>query len=167
MTSAILGEITFADGLHGWEKRAITTLNYTSEFALQLRKSRENLNQCSRVVTDCLLLQSGCFIGTAWAGLLNICSPRERRPWALGWNKGFPSFRSKLFPALSTLSGNTQTAHCCRRRRVKSPNSIKFSSYQRTKARQLQGEYTWIVKLRGRRYGCGQRSPRSDMRRWW
>jgi hypothetical protein len=39
------GEITSAEGLRDWGRRAVPLLNYTLAFALQLRKSTENLSQ--------------------------------------------------------------------------------------------------------------------------
>jgi hypothetical protein len=45
MASATWGEIASAEGLHDWGRRAVPLLNYTPEFALQLRKSTENLSQ--------------------------------------------------------------------------------------------------------------------------
>jgi hypothetical protein len=50
MASATWGEITSAEGLHDFGRRAVPLLNYTLAFALQLRKSTENLSQSSRVV---------------------------------------------------------------------------------------------------------------------
>jgi hypothetical protein len=47
-----LGKITLAEGLHVWGRRAESLLNYTLAFALQLRKSTQNLSQGSRVVGD-------------------------------------------------------------------------------------------------------------------
>jgi hypothetical protein len=38
-TSATWGGIILAYGLHDWGRRAVPLLNYTLEFALQLRKS--------------------------------------------------------------------------------------------------------------------------------
>jgi hypothetical protein len=49
----------------------------TLAFALQLRKSTENLSQGSRVVGDYYLLyRLACILWTASAGLLNISPPR-------------------------------------------------------------------------------------------
>jgi hypothetical protein len=44
MASATWGEITSAEGLHDWGRRAVPLLNYTLALALQLRKSTENLS---------------------------------------------------------------------------------------------------------------------------
>jgi hypothetical protein len=59
MASATCGEITSAEGLHDWGRRAVTLLNYTLAFALKLRKSTENLSQGSRVVGDYSLRRLG------------------------------------------------------------------------------------------------------------
>jgi hypothetical protein len=59
MASATWGEITSAEGLHDWGRRAVPLLNYTLAFALQLRKRTENLSQCSRVVGDYSLRRLG------------------------------------------------------------------------------------------------------------
>jgi hypothetical protein len=52
MASATWGEITSAEGLHDWGRRAVPLLNYTLAFALQLRKNTENLIQGSLAVAD-------------------------------------------------------------------------------------------------------------------
>jgi hypothetical protein len=38
MASATWGEITLAEGLHDWGRRAVPPLNYTLAFGLQLSK---------------------------------------------------------------------------------------------------------------------------------
>jgi hypothetical protein len=67
MASTTGGEITSAEGLHDWGRRAVPLLNYTLEFALELRKSTENLSQGTRVVGDHSLRRLGCLLGTASA----------------------------------------------------------------------------------------------------
>jgi hypothetical protein len=42
--------MALADGSHGLIRQVMPVLNYTLAFALQLRKSKENLNQVSRAV---------------------------------------------------------------------------------------------------------------------
>jgi hypothetical protein len=42
--------IILAEGLHDWGMRAVPLFSYTLAFALQLRKSTENLSQGSRLV---------------------------------------------------------------------------------------------------------------------
>jgi hypothetical protein len=49
MASATWGEITLAEGFHDWGRLTVPLLDYTLAFALQLRKSTENLSQ-GRVV---------------------------------------------------------------------------------------------------------------------
>jgi hypothetical protein len=61
MAFATWGEITSAEDLHDWGRRAVPLLNYTLAFALQLRKSTENLSQGSRVVGDYSLRRLGLF----------------------------------------------------------------------------------------------------------
>jgi hypothetical protein len=51
------GGITLTEGLHDWERRAVALLNYTLAFALQRRKSMENLSQGSRVAPTWLSFQ--------------------------------------------------------------------------------------------------------------
>jgi hypothetical protein len=46
-----LGEIILAEGLHDWGMRAVPLFSYTLAFALQLRKSTENLSQGSYCFT--------------------------------------------------------------------------------------------------------------------
>jgi hypothetical protein len=69
------GEITSAECLHDWGRRAVPLFDYTLAFALQLRKSTENLSQGSRVVGDYSLRRLGRLLGTASAGLLSISAP--------------------------------------------------------------------------------------------
>jgi hypothetical protein len=54
-----VGEIISIEGLHDWERRAVPLLNYSLAFALQLRKSTENLSQCHRVFGDYSLRRHG------------------------------------------------------------------------------------------------------------
>jgi hypothetical protein len=44
--------IILAEGLHDWGMRAVPLFSYTLAFALQLRKSTENLSQGSRLVLN-------------------------------------------------------------------------------------------------------------------
>jgi hypothetical protein len=43
---------SLAEDLHDWGRQAMLFLNFTLAFALQLRKSKENLSQGSQVVGD-------------------------------------------------------------------------------------------------------------------
>jgi hypothetical protein len=43
------GEISLAEDLHDWGRRAVPVLDYTLAFSLQLRKNTGNLTQGSRV----------------------------------------------------------------------------------------------------------------------
>jgi hypothetical protein len=43
--------VASAEGLHDWVRRAVPILNYTLTFALQPRKSTENLSQCTPAAT--------------------------------------------------------------------------------------------------------------------
>jgi hypothetical protein len=52
MVSATWQEISSREGLYDWGKRAVPLFYYTLAFALQLRKSTENLSQGNRVVGD-------------------------------------------------------------------------------------------------------------------
>jgi hypothetical protein len=53
MASATWGEgATLAEGLHDWGRHAVPLLIYTLAFALQPRKSTENLSQFRRVVGE-------------------------------------------------------------------------------------------------------------------
>jgi hypothetical protein len=60
MASATWGEITAAEGLHDWGRRAVPLFDYTLAFILQMRKITENLCQGSRVVGDYSLRRLGC-----------------------------------------------------------------------------------------------------------
>jgi hypothetical protein len=105
---------TLADGLcngggyhSGWKppwlgKAGHAPFVYTLVFALQLRKSTENLGQCSRVVGDCLL----CGLGHLFRDSLScpaehqfISVTRGWRQSALGQHKCLPSCQTKGFPA--------------------------------------------------------------------
>jgi hypothetical protein len=70
------GGVIFAECLHGWGRRAMSLLNYTLAFEIQLRKSTQNLSQVWRVVRNHSLLWFGCFSGAAKTGLLIISPPR-------------------------------------------------------------------------------------------
>jgi hypothetical protein len=48
------GGVALAESLHGWEKKSVSLLNYTVAFALQLKKSTENLSHGNRVVKTAL-----------------------------------------------------------------------------------------------------------------
>jgi hypothetical protein len=94
MTSAAWGEITSAEGLHDWRRRAVPLLNNTLAFALQLRKSTENLSQGSRVVGDCSLrrLDSLFRDSLGWPAERQSTSVTRRRlQSALGRHKCLPS----------------------------------------------------------------------------
>jgi hypothetical protein len=103
MASATWGEITLTEGLHDWGRRAVPLLNYILAFALQLRKSTENLRQESRLNIRCADL--AVFLGTASAGLLNII--HLCYTWviqsALGRHKCLLSYRTKGFPASASF----------------------------------------------------------------
>jgi hypothetical protein len=64
MASATLGgggvRITSAEDLHVWGRRTMPLFDNTQAFALQLRKSTENLSQGSRVLGDYSLRRIGC-----------------------------------------------------------------------------------------------------------
>jgi hypothetical protein len=75
--------------------------HYALAFALQLRKSTENLSHGSRAAGGCSLRRLDCFCGTASTGLLDVRSPRFPR-WlqsALGRRRCLPSCRTKWVPA--------------------------------------------------------------------
>jgi hypothetical protein len=59
MASATWVEITSAEGLHDWGRRDVPLFEYTLAFALQPRKSTENLGQGSRVIGDDSLSRIG------------------------------------------------------------------------------------------------------------
>jgi hypothetical protein len=59
MASATWGEITSAEVLHDWGRRAVPLLNYTLAFSLQLRRSTENLSHGTRVFGDYTLRRFG------------------------------------------------------------------------------------------------------------
>jgi hypothetical protein len=73
------GGITLAEALPDSGRRAVSLLNYTLGFALQLRISTENLTHFSRIVKDYSLHRLGCFSRTPSAGLLSIGLPRFTR----------------------------------------------------------------------------------------
>jgi hypothetical protein len=69
-------EITLAEGLHDWGRGALPLLNYALAFALQLRKSTENLSQVAELLETTRCVDLAVFLGTASAGLLSISPPR-------------------------------------------------------------------------------------------
>jgi hypothetical protein len=95
------GEITLAEGLHYWGRRAVPLLNYTLVFALQLRKSTENLGQGRRVVGDYSLRRIGRIFRDNLGWPAEHHSTSITRRWlqsALGRHKCLPSCRTKGFP---------------------------------------------------------------------
>jgi hypothetical protein len=97
----LMGEITSAEGLHDWGRRAVFLLNYTLALALQLRKSMEN-SQWSRVVGDYSLRRLGCLFVNRLGWPAEHQSTTVTRGWlqsALGRDKCLPNSRTKGFPA--------------------------------------------------------------------
>jgi hypothetical protein len=102
MTSATWGEITSAEGLHDWGRRAVPLLNYTLAFSLQLRKSTENLSQGSRVVGDYSSRRLSCLFMDIFGWPAEHQSTSANRGWlqsALGRHRCLPSCRIKVFTA--------------------------------------------------------------------
>jgi hypothetical protein len=96
------GEITSAEGLHDWGRRAVLLLNYTLAFSLQLRKSTENLSQGSRVVGDCSLRCPSRPFRDSLGWPAEHQTTLVTRGWlqsALGRHRCFPSCQTKGFPA--------------------------------------------------------------------
>jgi hypothetical protein len=80
------GIITSSEGLHNWGRQAVPLLSYTLAFALQLRKSTENLSQGSRVVGYCSLRRLGCIFMDSLDWLLNISPCKVRSTGKLALN---------------------------------------------------------------------------------
>jgi hypothetical protein len=89
-----LGGITLAEGLHDWGRRVVPLLNYTPAFALQLRKSTDNLSLANRLVGDYSLRRIGRLFKDSfdWPAEGQFTS-------ALDLHKCLPSCRTKGFPA--------------------------------------------------------------------
>jgi hypothetical protein len=107
-------------------RRARSPSNCTLAFALQKRKSTQNLSQLSRVVLDttrCVDLAT--FLRAASAGLLNISPPRLtvadfRQP--LVGTCAFQVADLRVSPQQLTLSRKSRLVPWCFRRRVESPS---------------------------------------------
>jgi hypothetical protein len=106
------GGITSAKSLCDWGRRAVPILNSTLAFALQLRKSTENLGQGSRVVGEYSLRQPGRLFMDSLGWATDRQSTSVTRGWlqsALGQHKCLPICRTKGFPTSanfeSKLSG--------------------------------------------------------------
>jgi hypothetical protein len=116
-----VGGITSAEGHHDCGRRAVPLLNYTLAFALQLRKSTENLSQGSRVVGDYSLRR----LGRLFRDSLGLPAERQSTSVTRGWlqstfgrHKCLPSCRTKSFPHQLTVSRNSQSVLWCGRRRI-------------------------------------------------
>jgi hypothetical protein len=124
------GEITSAEGLHDWGRQAVPLLNYILEFALQLRKSTENLSQCSRVDGDYSFRRLGRLFMDTSAGLLNISPPRlpvgDFSQPVVG-TSFFQVAELRDSPNQPTLCRNSQTVLWCGRRSMESPNPREFA----------------------------------------
>jgi hypothetical protein len=132
MASATWGEITSAEGLHDWRRRAVPLLNYTLTFALQLTKSMENLSHDSRVVRHYSLRRLGLFLKAASACLLNISPPRLtvgdfNQP--LVGTSAFQVAEPSGSPHQLSLSRNSRSLLWCGRRRMESPYPCEFACY--------------------------------------
>jgi hypothetical protein len=100
MVSATWGEITWAEGLHDWGRRAVPIFNYTLAFASQLRKSTENVSQGCRVVGDYSLRRLGWIFMDSLGWSDEHQSASVTRGWfqsALGQHRCLPSCRNKGF----------------------------------------------------------------------
>jgi hypothetical protein len=93
----VLGSLwLMASATWGWgggvvllsRKAGHVPFGYTPAFAIQLRKSRENLSQRSQAVRACSLRRPGCLSRAASAGLLGINQVTLRS--ALGRHKDLP-----------------------------------------------------------------------------
>jgi hypothetical protein len=83
-------------------RRAVPLLNYTLAFALQLRKSTENVCQGSRVVGDYSQRRLGWLLKDSLGWPAENQSTSVTRGWlqsALGRHRCLPSCRNKGFPA--------------------------------------------------------------------
>jgi hypothetical protein len=101
-------EMTSAEGFHDWGRRAVSLLNYTSAFALQLRKITKNLSQGSRVVGDYSLRRLGWHFRDSLGWPAEHQSTSVTRGWlqsALSRHRCLPSFRTKEF----TTSANFES----------------------------------------------------------
>jgi hypothetical protein len=93
--------VILVEGHHDWGGRAVPLLNYTLAFALQLRKSTENLRLGSRAVRH-----HSCRISCLFRGSLDWPAEHQSSSVARGWlkltlgrHKYLPSCRTKGFPA--------------------------------------------------------------------
>jgi hypothetical protein len=157
-------EITLAEGLHDWKSGAVPLLNYALAFALQQRKSTENLNQVGRVVGDYSLRRLGRLFrdSLGWPAEHQSASvTRGWHLWALGRHKCLPCCRTKGFPAPANFESKL------------SVGAVMWSAYNGIPTCSL---IFLLLKYQGalvamRRHfdcdtgrGCEQQTSRSDMR---
>jgi hypothetical protein len=96
------GGVIFAEGLHVCSMRAVSLLNYTLAFALQLRKRKESPSQGSRVVRNHSLRRLGRLFRHSLGWSAEHQSSSVIRGWlqsALGRHRCLSSCRTKGFPA--------------------------------------------------------------------
>jgi hypothetical protein len=114
----------FAKGLHDWGMRAMPLFSYTLAFALQLRKSTENLSQSSRLVSASL--------GAASTGLLIIRPHRlpvsDFSPPLVGTG-AFQIAELRGSPHRLTSSQSSQSVLRCGRQGMESPNRREFACH--------------------------------------
>jgi hypothetical protein len=126
----LLGSLWLRENHFGW-RRAMPLWNYTLAFALQLRKSTENLAQGSQVVGLHITPTWPSFLQTASAGLLSISSPRSpvsdvSQPLVGTSDSQVAELRGSSHQL--TLSQSTQSVLWCRQR-MESPNTREFACY--------------------------------------
>jgi hypothetical protein len=102
-------KITLAKDLHDWGRWAVFLLNYTLAFALQLKKSTENLNQGSRVVKTTRCADQTVFRNSFGRPAVHQFTSVTRvgLQSALGQHKCLPSCRCKGFPAFNSRTPPT------------------------------------------------------------
>jgi hypothetical protein len=107
------GGMTLAEGPHDWERRAKPPLNCILSFAIQPRKSAENISQVSRVATGLLVaptwLSSGGQPRLACCTLFHLGYPWDFRQPSVGTG-AFQVAGPRVSPHQLTLGRNPQSA---------------------------------------------------------
>jgi hypothetical protein len=150
-----------AEGLHDWWRQAMPLLNYTLAYALQLRKSTENLSQGSRAAT-------GLLVALTWLSfegrprLVCCTSVHLGYPGDFSRHKCPPSCRTKGF----TASANFESKLSVRCSHVigEEWNPQALVNLPVTNVSRCAGHNAkTLLRLAASGYGCEQQPSRSNM----
>jgi hypothetical protein len=141
-------------------------LNYTLEYALQLRRSMENLILGSWVIGCYSLCQLGHLFRDSLDWPAEDQSSLDARRWlqsALGQHKGLPSSWTKKFPASANSELKFSGSALVWLLKNIAPKSPRNACHQQTKIHKMQCKNIWTATLAASGCGCEQWTSRLDM----